>query len=246
MAYGSATVLRTVRPGAAANRGSAARLRSTLSTMSEQPTSIFSEIRRHQSLPGLRADRHQADPPAPGVEPGDRRRAAAAAARGRWHLPRARPAEGVRALGRAGHQRVRPVPAAPSASPRPITLAWLTGIGELVGGAFVVLGAVTPLAAAGLLGIMINVVLLKLGNGFFIAGPAGAGRLRAGAGARAGRGRPGAHRPGPDRPGQRPRLAPPPGLVGRALPGHRRRRGGPDPDPAARRPAAPADRQPPG
>ena len=38
-----------------------------------------------------------------------------------------------------------------------------------------VLGAVTPLAAAGLLGIMINVVLLKLGNGFFVAGPAGAG-----------------------------------------------------------------------
>jgi putative oxidoreductase len=52
------------------------------------------------------------------------------------------------------------------------TLAWVTGLGELVGGAFVILGAVTPLAAAGLLGIMINVVLLKLGNGFFIAGPA--------------------------------------------------------------------------
>ena len=34
---------------------------------------------------------------------------------------------------------------------------------------------VTPLAAAGLLGIMINVVLLKLGNGFFIGGPAGPG-----------------------------------------------------------------------
>jgi putative oxidoreductase len=53
------------------------------------------------------------------------------------------------------------------------TLAWVTGIGELVGGACVILGAVTPLAAAGLLAIMINVVLLKLGNGFFIAGPAG-------------------------------------------------------------------------
>ncbi len=50
------------------------------------------------------------------------------------------------------------------------TLAWVTGIGEVVGGAFVLLGAVTPLAAAGLLAIMINVVLLKLGNGFFIAG----------------------------------------------------------------------------
>lgn len=58
---------------------------------------------------------------------------------------------------------------------QPVTLAWLTGLGELVGGAFVVLGAVTPLAAAGLLGIMINAVLLKLGNGFFITGPAGAG-----------------------------------------------------------------------
>ena len=56
-----------------------------------------------------------------------------------------------------------------------IALAWLTGLGELVGGAFVVIGAVTPLAAAGLLGIMINAVLLKLGNGFFVAGPAGAG-----------------------------------------------------------------------
>jgi putative oxidoreductase len=55
------------------------------------------------------------------------------------------------------------------------TLAWVTGIGELVGGAFVMLGAVTPLAAAGLLAIMINVVLLKLGNGFFIAGSAGTG-----------------------------------------------------------------------
>ena len=53
------------------------------------------------------------------------------------------------------------------------TLAWVTGIGELVGGACVILGAVTPLAAAGLLAIMINVVWLKLGNGFFISGPAG-------------------------------------------------------------------------
>ena len=33
----------------------------------------------------------------------------------------------------------------------------------------------TPLAAAGLLGIMINVVLLKLGNGFFLGGPDGPG-----------------------------------------------------------------------
>ena len=41
------------------------------------------------------------------------------------------------------------------------TLAWVTGIGELVGGACVILGAVTPLAAAGLLAIMINVVLVE-------------------------------------------------------------------------------------
>jgi putative oxidoreductase len=53
-------------------------------------------------------------------------------------------------------------------------LAWLTGLGELVGGAFVILGVLTPLAAAGLLGIAINVVLLKLGNGFFVAVPPGA------------------------------------------------------------------------
>ena len=56
-----------------------------------------------------------------------------------------------------------------------LTLAWVTGIGELVGGALVVLGLATPLAAAGLLGIMINVVLLKLGNGFFLGGPDGPG-----------------------------------------------------------------------
>lgn len=50
------------------------------------------------------------------------------------------------------------------------TLAWVTGITELVAGGFVVLGVLTPLAAAGLLAIMINVVLLKLGAGatFFL------------------------------------------------------------------------------
>jgi putative oxidoreductase len=57
---------------------------------------------------------------------------------------------------------------------RTTTLAWVTGITELVAGAFVVLGVVTPLAAAGLLAIMINTVLLKMGNGFFIGSPAGA------------------------------------------------------------------------
>lgn len=54
------------------------------------------------------------------------------------------------------------------------TLSWVTGITELVAGAFVVLGVLTPLAAAGLLAIMINTVLLKAGNGFFIASTAGA------------------------------------------------------------------------
>ena len=53
------------------------------------------------------------------------------------------------------------------------TLAWVTGITEFLAGAFVVLGVVTPLAAAGLVAIMINTVLLKFGNGFFVGSPAG-------------------------------------------------------------------------
>jgi len=53
-------------------------------------------------------------------------------------------------------------------------LAWITALTELVGGAAVVLGLFTPLAAAGLLALMINAVLLKAVNGFFIAGPPGA------------------------------------------------------------------------
>lgn len=53
------------------------------------------------------------------------------------------------------------------------TLAWVTGITELVAGAFVVLGVVAPLAAAAVLAIMINSVLLKLGSGFFVTGPSG-------------------------------------------------------------------------
>jgi putative oxidoreductase len=35
----------------------------------------------------------------------------------------------------------------------------------------------TPLAAAGLLALMVNAVLLKAGNGFFISGPPGAGAV---------------------------------------------------------------------
>ena len=57
------------------------------------------------------------------------------------------------------------------------TLSWVTGIGELVAGAFVVLGVLTPLAAAGLLAVMINAVLVKLGNGFFVTGPSGSNAL---------------------------------------------------------------------
>ncbi len=56
-------------------------------------------------------------------------------------------------------------------------LAWATGITEVVAGAFVVLGFLTPLAAAGLLAIMINAVAVKYGGGFFITSPAGAGAV---------------------------------------------------------------------
>jgi putative oxidoreductase len=56
----------------------------------------------------------------------------------------------------------------------PEILVWVTAMTELIGGAGVVLGLLTPLAASGLLALMINTVLLKAGNGFFIAGPPGA------------------------------------------------------------------------
>jgi putative oxidoreductase len=55
----------------------------------------------------------------------------------------------------------------------PVVLAWVTGLTELVAGAFVVLGVGTPLAAAGLLAIMINAVLLEAGGGFFEASDGG-------------------------------------------------------------------------
>jgi putative oxidoreductase len=54
------------------------------------------------------------------------------------------------------------------------TLSWVGGIAELVAGAFVVLGVVTPFAAGGLLAIKINAVLVKMGSGFFITSAAGA------------------------------------------------------------------------
>lgn len=51
----------------------------------------------------------------------------------------------------------------------PQLLSWVTALTEVIGGGLVVLGLFTPLAAAGLLGIMVNTVWLKLGNGFFVA-----------------------------------------------------------------------------
>ena len=45
-------------------------------------------------------------------------------------------------------------------------LAWVTGVTELGGGALLVLGLFTPLAAAGVLGVMANVIALKYRGGF--------------------------------------------------------------------------------
>lgn len=50
---------------------------------------------------------------------------------------------------------------------QPLLLSWITGLTELVGGALIVLGLLTPLAAAGVLAVMINTLLLKLGTPFF-------------------------------------------------------------------------------
>ncbi|MER5260538.1 DoxX family protein [Actinosynnema sp. NPDC002837] len=46
-------------------------------------------------------------------------------------------------------------------------LAWVTGITELGGGALLIFGLFTPLAAAGVLGVMANVIALKYRGGFF-------------------------------------------------------------------------------
>jgi putative oxidoreductase len=46
-------------------------------------------------------------------------------------------------------------------------LAWVTAVTELGGGALLVLGLFTPLAAAGVLGVMANVIALKYRGGFF-------------------------------------------------------------------------------
>ncbi|WP_447003905.1 DoxX family protein [Saccharothrix isguenensis] len=49
----------------------------------------------------------------------------------------------------------------------PRILAWVTGVTELGGGVLLALGLFTPLAAAGVLGVMINVLALKYKGGFF-------------------------------------------------------------------------------
>jgi putative oxidoreductase len=51
-------------------------------------------------------------------------------------------------------------------------LSWVTGISELAGGALLVFGLLTPVAAAALLGVAANAVFVKWGNGFF-ASPGG-------------------------------------------------------------------------
>jgi len=49
-------------------------------------------------------------------------------------------------------------------------LVWVTGGTELVAGALMVLGLFTPVAAAGMLGLLANVIVLKWPNGFFGSG----------------------------------------------------------------------------
>ncbi|MEU4674665.1 DoxX family membrane protein [Amycolatopsis sp. NPDC023774] len=46
-------------------------------------------------------------------------------------------------------------------------LSWITGLTEVGGGVLLALGLFTPLAAAGLLGVGLSVVVSKLGGGFF-------------------------------------------------------------------------------
>jgi putative oxidoreductase len=172
MAYGSATVLRTVRPGVGESRvGRPAPVYA--SAMSEQPTSIFSETGGNNRYPDFEpTDTKPTRRPLmwnPATDLGllllRLGIGGTFLAHGLQHVFGLWGGPGINGLaqflGSLGFAQT-------------ITLAWVTGIGELVGGAFLVLGAVTPLAAAGLLGIMINAVLLKLGNGFFTAGPGGA------------------------------------------------------------------------
>jgi putative oxidoreductase len=46
-------------------------------------------------------------------------------------------------------------------------LSWITGLTEVLGGAALVIGLLTPLAAAGLFGVGMSVVIAKSGGGFF-------------------------------------------------------------------------------
>lgn len=55
----------------------------------------------------------------------------------------------------------------------PLTLAYINGLTELVGGILVAVGLLTPLAATGLMAVMIDSTLLKFGNGFFFTNPGG-------------------------------------------------------------------------
>ncbi|AOS65336.1 DoxX family protein [Actinoalloteichus hymeniacidonis] len=52
-------------------------------------------------------------------------------------------------------------------------LAWVTGVTEVAGGALLVLGLATPLAAAGLLAVMANAVLIKFAEGFLLTADGG-------------------------------------------------------------------------
>jgi len=69
---------------------------------------------------------------------------------GMWGYPGI--AEFTRSVQAAGYQQAS-------------TLAWATGIAEVVAGAFVVLGVLTPMAAAAILAIKINSVALALTTG---------------------------------------------------------------------------------
>jgi putative oxidoreductase len=69
---------------------------------------------------------------------------------GMWGYPGI--AEFTRSVQAAGYQQAS-------------TLAWATGIAEVVAGAFVVLGVLTPMAAAAILAIKINSVALALTSG---------------------------------------------------------------------------------
>jgi putative oxidoreductase len=46
-------------------------------------------------------------------------------------------------------------------------LSWITGVGELIGGALLVLGLFTPIGAAAVLAVAANVIYLKWNAGFF-------------------------------------------------------------------------------